>query len=276
MKTLAAPTRLRAIGPQGLIVHSVYPENESHTPPILFIPGAAHNHYCWGGWQEQLARLGIESHALSLRGHTPSCGRVRTARLEEYIADIRAAVEALGLKRFILAGHSYGGVVAQCYARRAPVHALALLASWSPQRVNRACLRASREVGRRHPLTIARTLVNFESFFNTPVSAREVLLGPEAEPAQVDWLLKTALCKETRYLLLDMLRLERQGWQPIQTECVFILRGQADVLCTAADAEALAADYGTAAITLPELPHDLMIIQPEVGLNALYQFVLTC
>lgn len=276
MSIIAPPATTRTIGPHALAVHSVFPEHSTNVPPLLFIPGAAHNHHCWQGWQEELASNGIESHALSLIGHHPSGGRIRTARLKGYVDDIRAVVEALGLSRLILVGHSYGVVVAQCYARRYPVQALALVASWSPQRVLWACLRASQAIGKKHPLVLLHSMINFEALFNHPACTRALLLGEDAAPALVDWTREAALCQETRFILFDMAQLARQQWQPLQTSRLFLMRGAADVLCSAEDLAALGEDYGVPTTTLPDMPHDLMLLQPEIGAQALYSFVLSC
>lgn len=276
MAAMAPPLTTHTIGPNKLAVHSVYPEHSTGLFPLVFVPGAAHNHQCWQEWQEALARLGIESHALSLTGHHPSGGRIRSVRLERYLADIHLVVEALGLSRFVLVGHSYGGVIVQCYAQQYPVPAVALLASWSPSRVLRACLRASRAVGKHHPLILLQSLINFEALFQHPVSARELLLGADAAPSLVEWTRQVALCQETRFLLLDMACLARKPWQPLQTSHLFLARGSADVLCSAEDLADLGADYGVPTTTLPGLPHDLMLLQSEVGTQALYRFIAAC
>jgi pimeloyl-ACP methyl ester carboxylesterase len=274
MSTLAPRVTTRTIGPHAITVHSVFPAHSTSAPPLLFIPGAAHNHHIWHAWQEHLARHGIESHALSLSGHHPSGGRIRTARLAGYVADIRVVVEALGLSQLILVGHSYGGVIAQCYARRYPVHALALIASWSPRRVLWACLRASRAIGKRHPLVLLHSMINFEALFNHPACTRALLLGEDAAAELVDWTREQALCQETRFILLDMARLAWQQRHPLQTSRLFLIRGAADVLCSAEDLAALGNDHSAPTMTLPGLPHDLMLIQPEVGAQALCSFVL--
>src|SRR5437773_7549056 len=41
-------------------------------------------------------------------------------RMEDYVSDLEALREALGLDRMILLGHSYGGMVAQSYALAHP------------------------------------------------------------------------------------------------------------------------------------------------------------
>ena len=68
-------------------------------------------------WQPQIESLG-EDHmpiAIDLPGHGQSEGRGSTS-VEEYREFLEALIDALGLGRFVLAGHSLGGSIALSYA----------------------------------------------------------------------------------------------------------------------------------------------------------------
>jgi len=72
----------------------------------------------------------------------------RAYAIDDYVADVEELRQHLGLERFLLLGHSHGGVVAQAYAARFPgrVRALVLantLARFAPQ--HEAAMRAGME-----------------------------------------------------------------------------------------------------------------------------------
>src|SRR6476659_3905807 len=82
-------------------------------PPILFLHG---NPECWYAWKHQLAEFARDHRvvALDMRGFNLSSKptaveQYRTAHLVE---DVRALAVELGLRRFTLVGHDWGGMVA--------------------------------------------------------------------------------------------------------------------------------------------------------------------
>jgi pimeloyl-ACP methyl ester carboxylesterase len=64
------------------------------------------------------AAAGFRAHAVSLRGHGASDGRARLATftLADYVADLRAALSAIG-RPTVVVGFSMGGAVAQAHLR---------------------------------------------------------------------------------------------------------------------------------------------------------------
>ena len=89
-------------------------------PAIVFLHSLAGN---MGQWAAQLAhvRKSRRGVALDLRGH----GRSEPPADDEYripaqVADVDAAVDALGVQRFALVGHSFGAGVALEYAAERP------------------------------------------------------------------------------------------------------------------------------------------------------------
>ena len=89
-------------------------------PALVFL------HY-WGGssrtWQEVIRRLGGEPLAIALnqRGWGGSVATDGRYDLHAMADDVEAVVRMLGLKRYVIVGHSMGGKVAQTLAKRGAV-----------------------------------------------------------------------------------------------------------------------------------------------------------
>jgi pimeloyl-ACP methyl ester carboxylesterase len=84
---------------------------------LVLVHGAGGNHT---HWPAELHRLpGVNVYALDLPGHGRSSGHGRL-NLEEYADSVHAFVQALGLPRVCLVGHSLGGAIAQLLAVRQP------------------------------------------------------------------------------------------------------------------------------------------------------------
>ena len=81
------------------------------------------------GWSEVAERMPHRCVAFDLPGFGASDQPTRP-RISAYADDLAAAIRALGLRRFVLVGHSLGGAVAAALAERLPnrVTALVLLA----------------------------------------------------------------------------------------------------------------------------------------------------
>ncbi|MBV9999309.1 MAG: alpha/beta hydrolase [Verrucomicrobia bacterium] len=91
-----------------------------HGPVTLLLHGFPE---CWWGWRRQiapLARAGLRVVAVDQRGYGTSDKPrgVHAYQLDLLAADVIALAEALGVRRFRLAGHDWGGVVAWWAAAR--------------------------------------------------------------------------------------------------------------------------------------------------------------
>jgi len=91
-------------------------ENVEDAKNIVFI------HMSWGGaWAFDLyikhfTQRGYNCHALDLRGHGDSGGTVNGTTMQDYVDDVRTAVEYLKLDNPIVVGHSMGGLIALMYS----------------------------------------------------------------------------------------------------------------------------------------------------------------
>ncbi|HEX9114428.1 MAG TPA: alpha/beta hydrolase [Anaerolineae bacterium] len=86
-------------------------------PPLVLVHGAGGNHMHWPPEVRRLA--GPAVYALDLPGHGKSGGPGRTS-IARYAEAVASIAEALRLPRFVLAGHSMGGAIAQEYALNWP------------------------------------------------------------------------------------------------------------------------------------------------------------
>lgn len=103
-------------------------------PPVLFLHGAYAGAWCWQPFMQALAAAGIESYALSFRGHGGSAGRDKldSWSVDDYVTDLFQSVERLPARPLLVA-HSMGGYIAQRFLSRGGQAAgLALLASVPP------------------------------------------------------------------------------------------------------------------------------------------------
>lgn len=116
----------RVDGPAGMLA-----VNDGGGPPgrlpVVFVHSLAGN---TAQWRAQLEHLRPERRAvaLDLRGHGRSAAPAdELYTLDAMADDVAAVVDALGIDRFVLVGHSMGGDVAMTYAARHPDRVAGLL-----------------------------------------------------------------------------------------------------------------------------------------------------
>ena len=127
-------------------------------PCVVFIHGAMNDHSVWTLLARWFAHHGHAVLALDLPGHMRSAGPALTS--VEALADwVLAALDAAGVARAALAGHSMGSLIALAAAAQAPdrVTQLALLGTCVPMPVPQALL----DLSRADPLAAIDRVVNF-------------------------------------------------------------------------------------------------------------------
>jgi pimeloyl-ACP methyl ester carboxylesterase len=115
--------------------------------PLVLIHGAGGTHRQWPEAVRSLA--GRRVIALDLPGHGASPGPGRRA-IAAYAADVLAVLDALGIGRAVLVGHSMGGAIALTLALEAParVAGLGLVGTGARLRVAQAILEATADPAR--------------------------------------------------------------------------------------------------------------------------------
>ncbi len=144
-----------------------YTVNGRGGPALILIHGAGGSHL---HWPAALRRMpGATVYAIDLPGHGRSEGPGRE-RIEDYVADIVRFMDAVGIPRGVLVGHSMGGAIAQMTALTAPerVAGLVLVGTGARLRVAPALLDGILQDARG-----ALALIT------------EWAWGPEADPAMV-------------------------------------------------------------------------------------------
>jgi len=123
------------IGEQALF----YTVSRRGGPALILIHGAGGSHL---HWPAALRRMpGATVYAVDLPGHGRSEGPGRE-HIEDYVADIVRFMDAVGVSRGVLVGHSMGGAIAQMTALMAPerVAGLVLVGTGARLRVAPALL----------------------------------------------------------------------------------------------------------------------------------------
>ncbi len=115
-------------------------------PALVFVHGAALDHSVWQWQSRYFAHHGFAALAVDLPGHGRSPGAVRTT-IEALAHWVVALLDAAGLGKATLVGHSMGSLVALDTALRYPerVARLALIGISAPMPVGDAFLAAARD-----------------------------------------------------------------------------------------------------------------------------------
>lgn len=112
-----------------------YPGVRSDLPAFVLVHGAANSAQVFALWQEELAELGAESHAIDLRGHGEDAEPIDLSRvsMRDYADDVREAMRELEAPP-VLVGWSMGGLVAMMAASAGGAVACVGLAPSTPAR----------------------------------------------------------------------------------------------------------------------------------------------
>lgn len=115
-------------------------------PTVVFIHGAQNDHSVWGLQSRWFAHHGYGVLAVDLPGHGRSAGPA-LASVEQMADWLLALLDAAGVERALLVGHSMGSLVALEANHRAPgrVRGLAMLGTTYPMKVSDALLATARD-----------------------------------------------------------------------------------------------------------------------------------
>jgi len=116
-------------------------------PAIVFLHGALNDHSVWSHQSDALAARGYTVLAPDLPGHGPDSPAPALTGVETMAGWLLARLEAGGIARALLVGHSMGSLIALEAARLAParIAGLALLGTAAPMKVSDALLESARD-----------------------------------------------------------------------------------------------------------------------------------
>lgn len=238
------------------LLHEKAKGNAKETP-VLFVHGMWHGAWCWQEYfMPYFAGKGCDVYALSLRGHAGSEGheKLRWTSIADYVKDVEWAVAQIG-RPPIIVGHSMGGFITQKYLETHQSPAAVLL---TPGPYFGLWL-STWMVFRRHPLMVMRVIATMRLYpiVKTPELAKEALFSTDIS-RQVLEKFHTRLQDESFRAYLDQLGLDLVRPKRVKTPLLVIGAGD-DAVIPLKSVQKTAHAYGTEAVILPDIAHDVML-----------------
>jgi pimeloyl-ACP methyl ester carboxylesterase len=233
---------------------SFTPQKRVHDSPLLFIHGAWHGAWCWEKFfLPYFSEKGFAVHALSLRGHGKSNGRLFGSRIKHYVADVAEIAQTLPQPPVVI-GHSMGGLIVQKYLETYHAPAGILIASAPPKGV----LRTSVAYLRRHPIQFFKTnlLLKLEPIIGTPELALEMLFSTDMPNEQFAAFYEN-LQDESYLAYLDMMLFNLPKPERVKAP-MLVLGGENDVVFTKKEVAETAVAYNTTPHYF-STAHDMML-----------------
>ncbi len=248
-------------------------------PTVVFIHGVLNDHSVWILQTRYLAHHGYNVLAVDLPGHCRSAGEA-PATVEAAADFIVALLEAAGVERAALIGHSWGSLIALEAASRLQQRAthLVLVGTAYPMKVSPALLESS-----LYEPDKALQMIN--------VFSRSTLAAPPTVLGSGTWVFGASMALGRRVLAsntevnvfhrgfaaCDAYTNGEQAMALVQCPVLFVL-GQSDQMTPPKAAQSLMAvakthDVNCRTVTLP-VGHHQMMEAPEETLAALRGFLL--
>ena len=243
-------------------------------PTVVFIHGVLNDHSVWILQSRWFAHHGWNVLALDLPGHCRSSGTPPRS-VEEAARFVIALLDAAGVQRAALAGHSFGSLIALEAAATAPdlVSHLVLAGTAFPMRVSAALL----DTSLKQPLQ-AIEMVN--QFSHSTLAPPPSALGPGT------WLyggsralMRRVLASNPRHNVFhtgftacDAYKTGEAQMQRVQCATLFVV-GRFDQMTPPKATSALAAKARNAKLVTLDAGHALMTEAPDGVLFALRDFL---
>jgi len=241
-------------------------------PTIVFIHGAQNDHSVWALQSRYFGHHGFGVLAVDLPGH----GRSQGEALEsvEAMADwLLTQLDAAGVQRALLVGHSMGSLIALEAAFRAPqrVTGLALLGSTIPMRVSDTLLAAARD-----DEAVAIDMVNIWS--HSTLAQKPSCPGPGFWTMGMSQRLMQRMSDRNpeRLFYKDFSACNAYAngeAAAASVRCpVLLVQGSRDVMTPPKTARVLASNIPHARTVSVDAGHQMMAEQPDAVLDALVSF----
>ena len=243
-------------------------------PTVVFIHGVLNDHSVWILQSRYLAHHGWNVLAIDLPGHCKSGGEP-PASVEEASAAIIALLDAAGVQKAALVGHSFGSLIALETAARAPqrVSHLVLVGTAFPMRVSPALLESSVSAPMK-----AIDMVN--TFSHSTLAPPPSALGPGT------WLyggsralMRRVLASNpqvnvfhTGFKACDSYQRGEEAMAQVRCPTLFVL-GDADQMTPPKAAQSLVSRAAQGRVVRLPAGHSLMTEAPDGVLQALKDFL---
>lgn len=243
-------------------------------PTVVFIHGVLNDHSVWILQSRYLAHHGWNVLAIDLPGHCKSGGEPPTS-VEEASTSILELLDAAGIPKAVLVGHSFGSLIALETAARAPerVSQLVLVGTAFPMRVSPALLESSVTVPHK-----AIDMVN--TFSHSTLAPPPSALGPGT------WLyggsralMRRVLASNTQvnvfhtgFKACDSYAQGETAMAKVQCPTLFVL-GSGDQMTPPKAAQSLIRQATNARVVKLSAGHSLMTEAPDGVLQALKDFL---
>ena len=114
---------------------AVYYAGPEDGPPILLLHGWPEMAYSWAHQMEPLANAGYRVIALDLRGfgHSERAAKCDSDYgIEKLVGDVEGVMNGLEIRRAVLCGHDWGGIIVWHAARMIPERVLGVISICTP------------------------------------------------------------------------------------------------------------------------------------------------
>ncbi|MCC2959310.1 alpha/beta hydrolase [Massilia sp. IC2-278] len=244
-------------------------------PTVVFIHGAQNDHSVWGLQSRWFAHHGYGVLAVDLPGHGRSGGPA-LASVEAMADWLLALLDAAGVRRALLAGHSMGSLVALEAAARAPgrVRGLAMLGTTWPMKVSDSLLATSRD-----DEDAAIDMVNIWSHSgiaqkpSSPGPGFSVMGGARRLMQRMSAINPDALF-HTDFAACNAYANGEAAAGAVRCPAVFIF-GARDMMTPPRSTKALTGAIAHGKVVTVDAGHSLMAEQPDAVLDALIAFAAT-
>jgi pimeloyl-ACP methyl ester carboxylesterase len=241
-------------------------------PTVVFIHGAQNDHSVWSQQSRYFAHHGFNVLAVNLPGHGRSLGPAKQS-VEAMAAWLLALLDAAGIERAMLVGHSMGSLVALEAANQAParVSRIAMLGTTYPMKVSDALLETAKN---DEPAAI--DMVNIWSHSmraQNPEcpSAGVSTMGASRRLMQRMSTLNPAQLFHTDFTACNAYANGESAARALQSPALFIF-GSKDMMTPARSTKLLTSAIPHGKIVHVDAGHSLMTEQPCAVLDALFAF----
>jgi pimeloyl-ACP methyl ester carboxylesterase len=243
-------------------------------PSAVFIHGVLNDHSVWILQTRYLAHHGWNVLAIDLPGHCKSEGPPPES-VEQAAATVIALLDAMGIAKAALIGHSFGSLIALQAAAQAPerVSHLVMVGTAFPMRVSAALLDGAVNAPMK-----AIDMVN--TFSHSMMAPPPSALGPGTwVPGGSKALMRRVLASNTQFNVFyigfkacDSYANGETAMAQVQCKTLFIL-GQQDQMTPPKAAQSLIGKAGHAKVVKLKAGHSLMTEAPEAVLHAMVDFL---